>query len=254
MDSTILIAIIILVCVIAIAFWIIKKFLKALFIGTIALVIMLVIFGFFVYSDSENFKANIITSDSLFLLKNAEIETGFRAKFAQQYSQKKKPYIFNQTELEMFNEFYNDDELGSILGIDYKVFFIKESMFYGIDKVEVDMGAYKANISSLSLIDMIRSPNTLYEFSQAMSEATGEDKNIIMVSLLQQIKDDYEMKGHLFTILFNEKIKRDGALFLIKEIKKQNIDVYPETAVFKAIKLLPITLLDKSFDKLAAEV
>jgi hypothetical protein len=66
---------------------------------------------------------------------------------------------------------------------------------------------------------------------------------------LYGIMDPVEFKAMVFAVLFSEAIEKKGTLFIFSEYKKKNIIVYPETAVFKFIKLIPTSFVNNMFEK-----
>ncbi|MEA3429731.1 MAG: hypothetical protein U9R08_00500 [Nanoarchaeota archaeon] len=242
-----IVGVIIVIAIIGLGLWMLRKFVKALLITSVIIIIVVVGFGLYLYSDSVHLQANIITSDSIFLLQDLKIETGFKAKFANPKGE--APYILNKTEIDSFNDYYKDQDLQSILGKDYKIFFVKEEMF-DFEHLEVDLGTYIANFTTEEIIEIIKSKKTLIDFSGSLAEKTGTYQDTVFANLITQIKKDYEMKGILFTMMVNEKIKEEGTLLLAKQVRERNIKAYPETIIFKVAKYLPIGILESAMGKL----
>ena len=59
------------------------------------------------------------------------------------------------------------------------------------------------------------------------------------------IRDDTEFKAVLFTVLFGALMEDQGSFVIFTQYKKENIIIYPETTLFRLIKIIPLSLLDK---------
>ncbi|MBW3003872.1 hypothetical protein KY328_04255 [Candidatus Woesearchaeota archaeon] len=232
--------IVIFVVAIALGFWLLKKIVKIMFaIGLIILVIILVL-GFYVYSDSLDIKENIVTTDSLFLLKNNNIETGFRARFSDKYT-KGEPDIVSEEELAKINILYSENDLTAIKSDNYKIFIYNEGVFDDIDNIEFSDWTLDKDF----MLDTINSENPM--------EMLAAELKIPRTMLAEQLEDDNNVRGVLFMQLFNAKLEKDGPLYLITEFKKKNIVIYPETAVFKAAKIFPVKYFDRFLEKIRGD-
>ena len=58
------------------------------------------------------------------------------------------------------------------------------------------------------------------------------------------ISDDSQMKGILFMLLLEEKTKGNEKM-IFEELRNNNLTIYPETIIFKIIKTIPDSFLEK---------
>jgi len=240
MVSAFIIGLIIVIVSIILTFWIVKKIIKGMIISGFILLIFLIVLGALIYTDGIKFQENIITTDSLFLFEdNKNIYTGFSAKFSEQYSEDKKASSINTEELNIISKNYENEDLDSVKNEYYKVFIVNENTFEDLENIEI----FNYNYSKKFIIDLIKSENPIERFADDYSKKTGLKKEFIIEDISKGIKDETEMKGMLFMRLFGTKIENRGALFIIEEYKEKNIMVYPETSVFKAMKLTPMFIL-----------
>ena len=246
MGLALAIGLVIGIIAILLVFWLVKKVVKALFFTGLILLAAIIILGLFVYSDSIKLKENIATTDSLFLLKDGKIYAGFRAKFGEQYGSEKKAYIIEEDELAKFNQDLENNDLQSIKGDRYKIFFVRENTFDDIEFIQV----YDEQITRTFALDLIKSDEAVESVAAAFAQRKGVEKELILQELKRDIRDDNEMRAMLFMRLFATKLENQGPLFIVRELKNKHIAVWPETSVFKAMRFVPLGILDNFIEKL----
>ena len=87
-------------------------------------------------------------------------------------------------------------------------------------------------MTKAEVFEIINSENALEDFKAKVGAGSN-------------LQDNSEAKSVLVASLIDASNRQIGPGFLIDEIKAGNIDVYPETALFKTIKKLPSIILDK---------
>ncbi|MBD3355397.1 hypothetical protein GF361_05435 [Candidatus Woesearchaeota archaeon] len=226
---------IILIIVIGIVmFKITKSILKTMFLVFSAVSLIILIFGFFVISDTMDFNENFQTQPSLFLLGDSgELTAGFSGIPSEEAQ-------FTFLSEERLGS-YNESNLENILQDNYKIFLIKKDAFGSVDQIEAE----NINITKKEIFNIIDSETPVYDYLRLQPEEIPE-------SVLPQAKEDIlsqmdieteaEFKGLIFAILFSKTM--ENPLFLFSQHQKENIIVYPETAMFKFIKRMPLSLID----------
>lgn len=242
MNIVLTIEIIIVLALIIFIIWAIKKVFKLLFIAGLIVLLIAIVFGFYVYSDFNNLKENIVTTDSLFVLKDSDIHTGFTAKFSDQFSSDYEPYLLTEDDISDYNGFYRKGDLESIRGEYYKIFMIKESTFDDLDNVLLD----GHNFTKDYIIQLLYSDNPRDSFASDIGQRQGISADDAKKELPEL---DSELKAILFIKLFGEKLDKEGPLFIIREFKKGNIDIYPNTAVVRLAKIFPLSYVDRFIEK-----
>ncbi len=226
---------IILIIVIGIVmFKITKSILKTMFLIFSAVFLIVLILGFFVVSDAMDFNENFRAQPSLFLLGDSERLT---AGFSGIPSGESQFTFLSEERLGP----YNESNLGNILQNNYKLFLIKREAFDSVDEIEIS----NINTTKQEIFNIIDSETPVYDYLKLQPEKIHE-------SVLPQAKEDFlsqmdietetEFKGIMLATLFSKTM--ENPLFLFSQYQKENIVIYPETAMFKFIKKMPLSLVD----------
>lgn len=221
-----LIVYIVILIVLGIAYKVLKSVFKGIAYIAGAFWIILMIIGIFVYADATELNEKFAGSEKLFLL---DIEGDISAGFYGIMDEKKQPKMLTQEQVEMYDGFYKKEKYASILGSYYKVFIFNESSFSEIDKITFN--GYE--IDNETLMEILASDNAAGYFSE----------NVLQGLAKVSVSDD-ELKGNLFAMMVSEGMKKKGSIFLVKHIQTGNVQIYPESAMFKFIRYLPTWLLE----------
>jgi len=232
MDISSIITIIIFIVAAIIIFKIVKTILKTILIILILSFLVTAIFGFFTYQDSVELKDNLETKPKLMLLQdNEKIIAGFVTTDFE-----KKPEFLAISQITEYQNSFKKDDYKKMLGDNYKMFIIDINAF-DFDDEELDFIGKKVSKNILYSVLKSNDPITLYKSKTNVDPA------------LYGISDHIEFKSQVFAVLFNEVIEKSGQFFIFSEYKEKNIIVYPETAVFKFIKLIPTSFIKNMFEK-----
>ena len=232
MDISSIITIIIFIVVAIIIFKIVKTILKTILIVLILSFLLTAIFGFFTYQDAVELKDNLETKPKLMLLQdNEKIAAGFVITDFEEEAE-----FLTISQITEYQNSFKKQDYKKMLGNNYKMFIFNLKAFEIVDE-ELDFNGKE--VSKNSLYSMLKSNDP---FSLYKSE-TGMDPAIYGIS------DPVEFKANIFGILFSEAIDKRGTFFIFSEYKKKNIMVYPETAVFKFIKIIPTSFIENIFEK-----
>lgn len=189
--------------------------------------IFCVIVGFFVYRDVMDLKKNFVNSSKLFLLEdNDKFLAG-----AQMYGfdlGNNPPHMLNGNEIEELNSKSGYKE---VLGSHYKIILIRMDAFNALPD-SIEMGGIEI-ISKETLFSLLRSDNPIDDFLGSNDE------------LPEEANDDTTFKNVLFFGAFGVLVKERGPFYVLKEYKRGNVLVYPETITFKVIRFLPISTAEK---------
>ncbi len=232
MDLSSIITIIIFIVAAIIIFKIVKTVLKTILIVLILSFLLTAIFGFFTYQDAVELKDNLETESKLMLLQdNEKIAAGFIvAEFEE------KAEFFTISQITEYQNSFKKQDYKKMLGNDYKMFIIELKAFDFDDK-ELDFIGKKVSKNILYSVLKSNDPITLYKSKTNVDPA------------LYGISDHIKFKSQIFAVLFNDAIEKKGQFFIFSEYKEKNIIVYPETTVFKFIKLIPTSFIKNMFEK-----
>jgi len=235
--------IVVIIIIGLILFKVTKSILKAIFlISSVAVLIMLVL-GFLVISDAMDFNENFQNQSSIFVL---EENNNLIAGLSGIPSNGSQFTFLTEEELGL----YNSSNLDDILEDNYKLFLMKKQAFNSIDKVESE----NMNLTKQQIFDLIDSEDPIYDYLELQPEEIPESAlSQARQSILDQLKIEsgVEFKGVLFASLFGQAMQ--NPLFLFEQHQKGNITVYPETAMFKFMKRMPLSVLSRLINKKEGE-
>ncbi len=224
----IILAIIIILAILKFVF----KMVKLVFWIAVILFIITSVMGIFTYRDALDIKENLETQPKIFLLKeNENIITGFSLESFDEVSE-----YFDSTKISAYQKDFKDKNYKEMLGENYKMFIFDKDAF---DLSEKQIDFIGGKVSKQELYSVLKSNKPI----EAYSSVAGTDPRVY------GIENPAEFKGNIFALLFNEEFKSKGQLFILMEYKKNNVIVYPETASFKLIKLVPTSFIKNIFEK-----
>ncbi len=224
----IILAIIIVLAILKFVF----KMVKLVFWIIIILFVITSVMGIFTYRDALDMKENLETQPKILLLKeNEDIITGFSVETFDEVSE-----YFDSSKIAAYQKNFRDKDYKEMLDENYKMFIFDTEAFH-LDEKQVDFIGGKVSKQDLHSVIKSNDPIGMYK------STTGIDLKAY------GIENPAEFKGNIFAVLFNDEFKSKGQLFILMEYKKNNIIVYPETASFKMIKLVPTSFIKNIFEK-----
>ncbi|OIO63784.1 hypothetical protein AUJ83_00680 [Candidatus Woesearchaeota archaeon CG1_02_33_12] len=232
MDTGLIITIIIFVVVSIVILKIVTKLIKAVLMILIIAFLITSIFGFFTYQDSVELKNNLENELNLVLLQdNEKIVAGFVATDFEEEAE-----FLRISQVAEYQNSFKKQDYKKMLGDNYKMFIIEIKAFDFDDEKVYFIGK---RVSKNFLYSVLKSndPINLYRIEIGINPS------------LDGISDPVEFKSQVFAVLFSEAIEKKGTFFIFSEYKKKNIIVYPETAVFKFIGLIPTAFVKKMFEE-----
>jgi|TARA_B100001964_G_C14185010_1_gene578204 hypothetical protein len=207
--------IVIIALVVVFAWTIFMKLFKLLFYIGIIIFLLLAANLFFIYQDFNDLKENFgVSEKKVILVEGNEVLTGLMLNGDTK--------LMTNEQLDDYSSYLRDNDYESILGDSYKLMVFDVDIISNLDN-EIELEG--KIIAQDDAVAMLKSKNT----------NAGE-------------------KAELFsTILADEILSSKSPLFFFSEFKDDNIVIYPETALFKTIKIIPLSFIKdvagKIFDK-----
>lgn len=224
------------ILVIAIFLKIIKGAIKIFFFASFVIFIFLLITGFFVVKDANEFKDRFPSEENIFLLvQNESLIAGFKVLGAN------SPYLMTSEDLSSIASYVENNSFEELDA--YKIFKIEIATFD--DSLKEGVNYEGLGIDKSLAIEVFNSDDPLTVLAKAKDENNW-------LSIRSALEDDLtspsEAKAALFAVLMVEKFA-SGPSFIFYGLKDGLISVYPETPLFIAIKIIP----ESVFDKIAGE-
>jgi len=216
----------------------VKGALKTAFIVMLVFSLLMSVATYYVYQDVANFQEGFTTGSKLFLLQDEDyIVTGFSTKFVEDTESGASGVIpISDDSLKEYRGLYSQGEYETILGDNYKVFFFDMDSFQDVN--DINLGTLSLDVDQVG--ELLRSSTPMKDFVEL---STGQK---IDMEFPQSKKD--EIRSLLFGALFAAAVSKHGALFIVEQVREKNMIVYPETAMFKVLKYIPIGVMKWMFN------
>lgn len=197
-----------------------------------------------VVKDANDFKNNFGNSTSMVVLRQeanaSDKNSTDRFLAGIRFNPEKKDFdTINKSDLANIERLYKEDKL-STLGADYyKVFVIELASFdevslYNISDQNVELT--KDEMKAVLVSDHAR--DTLAEI---ISKKNGKTTAEVLKDLAAT---DEKVKGYILSYYLSTVFNPSNLGEFMSQLKSDNIQVYHNTALFKAIKLIPQTLIN----------
>ena len=201
-----------------------RIFVGIIFAAATLIIVGLLVSGFFVLRDFQDFTAH--SADSLYYLKQGDtIVAGFTQSNASG-----EFYLIEAAELNNATASFAKKDYAAMKGSHYKAFIFDASGLQGNNlSINVAGNAFSGEFA-LGLLD---SENPEAYLSQSLSQAE-------ISSIEAKLNDDSELKSQFFMSYLSSAMKADP-LFMIKGINSGKARVYPETPMFFAMRVMPLS-------------
>jgi len=232
MEISTIIGIIIFIVLVVLILKFIKNTVKAVMSIISLIFIFLLLGGAVLYMDVSGFRENFGTTPNIYLLeKEGKIITGVSGLFLKD----KDPHYLDKDELSSYQQNYEQGNLKEIKGEAYKIFIIKSGVFDSVKEVI----ANDERLSKEEIFSLLESSTTVNDYLE-MKGISIDQRGSLLDSL--ELKDSAQFKGLLFSLLFGTAVKDNGPLFIFSQYKSGNIEIYPETMLFKILNIVPSSL------------
>ncbi len=235
-----LISSILIIIILGVIFFLLtKKILKA--IGFTIILVLLFSFasGILIYKDVLDIQQNFETGQKLFLLNhNNTYITGLKIVDMEELN---LDAILNQQEINNMVGKSNSE----ILGNNYKLFIFNSKTFQDIQSISF----WEMEFTKQEIFSLLESPTPINNIITKIIEKENYPETMRQ-SLTQEFKsaleisDNSQMKGILFMLLLEEKTNQNEKM-IFNELRDNNLTIYPETIIFKIIKVVPDPILKK---------
>jgi hypothetical protein len=227
MDTAILLLIGAYIVVGIIAWYIIKKIIGVVVTLSIFTLIITLAFGFFVYKDIVDFKANLKTGNTILLIEDNRALSGFIV-------QDEEGRVLTKEQLLAASSHYEKGSFKELQGSSYKLFVLSPAFIAAMESAEFSLEGDP--LDKEQALAILRSSDAVQKAAEfgISSDETSE-----------------EIKARLLADAFSDGIS--NPLFMISQVKAKSMQVYPETAFFKAMKYIPLSFINSAVSKVVSE-
>ncbi|MFC1754554.1 hypothetical protein ACFL96_14355, partial [Thermoproteota archaeon] len=137
----------------------------------------------------------------------------------------------------------------------YKVFIVHMNLFDNVPEGNVGESEYtKQDIITALRSDNVRKwfiEETLeqIEIPEEYKEHTEEFNKIAKEQIEKEAPPDHELRTLMFFLLFAAASENQGPAFIIEEHRAGRIEIYPKTAMFIFIDIVPDFIFERSKPK-----
>ena len=215
---------IIIIIIFLIILKITKKILVAISLFFLITTILALIFGFILYKDFTNFKKGFENGEKLILLVD---ESKVYTSVTLIKPVDPKIIYSSKQEVNMFSEYYKNNELDKILDNKSFMFLIKKD-FIENELDYIYLG--DSNLSNQEVMQILTSDSYLEDFYSKINS---------------QGKTPYDLRADIFLSSISRIAEIKSPLFLLEGYKNSQIKIYPESLTLKFIKIIPSSLITK---------
>jgi len=215
----------------------------------LALITLSIVFGYLIIQDAKDFSNNFGNSTSMFVLKDSTNGTERFLTGVILTPSNKSFDTMSETELRNTEELYKKGLISTITDQYYKVFVVD---FNSFDSMNIEAIEDKnINLSKEEIRQVMFSDDAKDELAEIIADKTRYSKSEILRDINY---DDEEIKSYIFSHYLSTTFKPDNIAKFLTQFKNDNIQVYEETALFKAIKALPRFLMNSVTKKIESSV
>ena len=197
-----IISIVVFFLVLVLIWGVFKKIFKLMFYAGIIISLLLAANLYFIYQDFKDLRENFVISEKKVILKDGD-------EILTGLLLNEDTSLMIAKQLSDYSSYLKDNDYEKILGNSYKLMVFDVGIISNLD-------------------DEIKIENRIFTKDQLIAKLKSGDNN---------------EKASLFSvILADEILSSKNPLFFFSEFKKENIIIYPETALFKTVKIIPVEL------------
>lgn len=224
----IIIAAIIIILVWVVARSLFDKLSRALFFAGIALAAIIGAAAFIVYEDIQDIKENFQeSSKKVIVADNGKVLTGF--------SLNGRISFMADSQLDEYSSYLQKKDYKNILGSSYRLMVFDADIISEIDAQELSING--KSIDRNYAVAVLKADNP---FQMLKSKGITE-KDLSITK--EDTKNNAHVKAALFGIILANDILGPKDVLLLSGYKEGLITVYPETALFKTVKYLPLSFI-----------
>ncbi|MGV8141180.1 MAG: hypothetical protein ACP5NW_01925 [Candidatus Woesearchaeota archaeon] len=231
---------IVMAVVFIILFWLKKTlfifgfFFKLVTLAFLVFLIGSILFGYLMVEDANDFRSKFINGTNAFVVKNS---VGTDGRFLAGVELRPESEEFNPMPSETLanmEKLYFENNLDIMTQEYYKIFVIDIQSF---DEIELyNISDHNIQLTREEIKEVMISDDAREEVAKIIAEKQGADADDI-------IKDieftNEEIKGYLISYYLTTIFNPTNIGGFLEQLKNGNIEVYKETILFKAIKMVP---------------
>lgn len=232
---------VVLVILTALFFAMLKVVWKAVLSAICIIFLLSAVFGAIAFLDAKDFADKSKGPGQVFILsENGRMLAGAKDLFMQNESTNK---TLSDKESSIYSSAYAEKDYQKMLSGNYKLFIFDMKAFDSLS--DDDLKEFQG-ITKDSLFRILRSENAVDEYADDVIKRSGvpkEQEELVRKQIISESQGEAETRSKLFIILFISSVKSKGTASIIGQYRQGNIGIYPKTMLFRALKVMPQSVL-----------
>jgi len=207
-----------------------------------------------IYSDLNKFERLVSGKKVLLFYDDQKFKAGVEIPPIKELNQilvKGAITHYSESELENFKENYANKELDLITPEEGLLIIILPEAFKEHSILEFEN--ISVNISSEDFLALINSNSIEQEISLLTKDLNEQDATSVEKYITYNYESAQKIKNLVFYKMFIDSGKENSGLFLINNIRANNIIISPEFNTIKSLSFISYSLSDSMTGKIAAE-
>lgn len=230
MDILVLEPIIVFIALTILSILFMRRYPKVFFAVTLGITVIGVILFAIVFMDVVDLQKHFQNSTKIvFLEQDGRLLAGIEMS--------EDPVAISNSSLKIYNDLYQQKSYEAMLGKNYKL------MIFSIKAIEdlqqTTFYVQDIEVSKENILKAVQSDDPVQYISNGIT--ISEDSQYIKSLLLG-------------VVLSNGVLDQNNPLYFFEQYKQGNIFIYPETAVFKAMKIIPLSSIRTVVEKASAKL
>ena len=201
--------------------------------------VLVSVFGFLALRDANDFKERLPVEPNIFLL----VDGGDILAGAKNMMHESNPEAVTEEEMAVYQQLLDNEDYKNLLGRNYKVFIVYTKAFGSTADAEIGDTGYTKDLILESLgSDSVR--DLIIEKAIKETIIPKGLKDVARAQIEGSMPSEQELRTMMFMLLLGAAAEEQGPIFLINEYKAGNIDIYPETILFKFIGMVPESIIE----------
>ncbi len=226
-----------------------KKAAKIIMIVFSVIMLLLITVGILMVKDAIDFKEGMQKGDITYIaVSGNEVISAIQTQ-----SGMPEPIIINESVITGFDAYFKKGELDKIKGDAFKLFIVDITIFNDLGEKEIPNDYDGRNITSNIMVAVLNSSSPRDVFADYLlltaKDVPEQYEDYYREKQKKQMESDNEVRGRAFIFLISQAMGTKGPLFIINGYKEGLITIYPETILFRCIRLVPTSYIKSVWKK-----
>jgi len=215
-------------------------FFKLFSIVVIVIIAGSILFAYLVIQDANNFRMNFANSSNMFIMKENINGTDVFLTGISLNIHNRSFVPMSEESVAEAQRLYAAGKIGTLSKDYYKIFVVDME---SLDNVSLyNISDKNVQLTKDEIKRILESKNAREEFAAITAGKQHTDMDTVLSNL--KVSDE-ELKGYLFSYYISTIFDPKNMGEFLIQLQNDNIKVYDDTMMFRAIKFVPVSLVEK---------